>query len=385
MGKHVRVKEKLFKGIKDNPSLLGFGCMRLPTRFEDKPDIDEEEAQKMIDYAYQKGVNYFDTAYPYHGGLSETFIGKALKKYPRSSFYLANKMPGWLIESVEDAKRIFNEQLEKCQVDYFDYYLCHALNKKGFEIYKEPGIMDFLYQMKDEGKIKHLGFSFHDTPEVLDDIIHTFDWDFVMIQLNYLDWEFQDAKKQYDIIKNYGVPCLVMEPVRGGTLAQLSESSRALLKEARPDKSIASWAIRYVASLDNVLVILSGMSNQAQTDDNISTLTEFEPLTDEEKLVLNKALKVFLDKNTIPCTDCKYCLPCPEGVNIPGVFKIYNEYALSKFKGQFINRYEAMKESERASSCIACGMCLENCPQRIEIFDRMFEINALYQSLKRDA
>jgi predicted aldo/keto reductase-like oxidoreductase len=377
-------KDKKFKGIEDNPSLLGFGCMRFPKVQPDKPDIDEELALKMIDEAYQSGVNYFDTAYPYHAKLSEKFVGKALKRYPRQSFYLATKMPGWEIKNVDDAKRIFNEQLENLQTDYFDYYLCHALSKKGFEIYKEPGIMDFLYQMKKEGKIKHLGFSFHDTPEVLDEIIHTYEWDFVQLQLNYLDWDFQDAKKQYEIVKDYGVPVIVMEPVRGGTLASLSEDAAKILKEAKPNKSIASWAIRYAASKEQVMVVLSGMSNLEQTRDNIQSLTDFEPVDEKDQMIIDQALELFLKNRTIPCTNCKYCMPCPEGVNIPKIFKIYNQYAINKHKRAFIHAYENLDDAEKANNCIACGICMQHCPQGIEIPERMDEIQELYNQLKAE-
>jgi hypothetical protein len=377
-------KDKKFKGIEDNPSLLGFGCMRFPKVHPDKPDIDEELALKMIDEAYQSGVNYFDTAYPYHAKLSEKFVGKALKRYPRQSFYLATKMPGWEIKNVDDEKRIFNEQLENLQTDYFDYYLCHALSKKGFEIYKEPGIMDFLYQMKKEGKIKHLGFSFHDTPEVLDEIIHTYEWDFVQLQLNYLDWDFQDAKKQYEIVKDYGVPVIVMEPVRGGTLASLSEDAAKILKEAKPNKSIASWAIRYAASKEQVMVVLSGMSNLEQTRDNIQSLTDFEPVDEKDQMIIDQALELFLKNRTIPCTNCKYCMPCPEGVNIPKIFKIYNQYAINKHKRAFIHAYENLDDAEKANNCIACGICMQHCPQGIEIPERMDKIQELYNQLKAE-
>jgi predicted aldo/keto reductase-like oxidoreductase len=383
MSKIVVKKVNKFKGVDENPSLLGFGCMRFPKLDPDKPDIDEVLSEKMIDTAYKAGVNYFDTAYPYHQRLSEKFVGKVLKKYPRESFNLATKMPGWMVETVEDAERIFNEQLETLQVDYFDYYLCHALNKSGFEVYKKPGVMDFLYRMKAEGKIRHLGFSFHDTPDVLDEIINTYEWDFVQLQLNYLDWDFQDAKKQYEIVQNYGVPVIVMEPVRGGTLATLSGDARDILLTAKPDKSIASWAIRYAASKEHVMVVLSGMSNMEQTLDNIATLTDFEPIDDKDQIVIEQALDLFLKSNTIPCTNCKYCMPCPEGVDIPLMFRIYNQYAISKFERAFIFDYEKVEESKRAEFCVACGICLSKCPQAINIPELMEEIRNLYKELNQ--
>jgi len=378
----VEVKSTKFKGIEQNPSLLGFGCMRFPTLFKDKPDIDEELAQKMIDYAYDHGVTYYDTAYPYHQGLSELFVGKALKKFPRESFYLASKMPSWLIKSKDDAVRIFNEQLGKCQVEYFDYYLCHALGEEQFKPYLLPGVMDFLYQMKSEGKIRHLGFSFHDTVEVLDKIIHTFEWDFVQLQLNYLDWSFLNAKKMYEIVEDYGVPCIVMEPVRGGTLANLCDESQKILKAAKPDKSIASWAIRYAASKPNVLVVLSGMSNMEHTTDNVDTMTNFEIVDEKDQKVIDQALEVFLESQTIPCTACGYCMPCPHGIDIPQNFKTYNRFAISKYKGSFIHEYEQLLNGSSADFCVSCGECLELCPQHIEIPDRMSEISNLIVELK---
>lgn len=380
----VYKKETKFKGVLSNPSLLGFGCMRFPTLFKDKPDIDEVLAQKMVDYAYLHGVNYFDTAYPYHNGLSEIFIGKALKKYPRSSFYLASKMPSWLIKSVDDAKRIFEEQLGKCQVEYFDYYLCHALGSEQFKPYLLPGVMDYLYQLKKDGRIHHLGFSFHDTPDVLDKIIHTFDWDFVQLQCNYLDWTFQDAKKQYEIVEEYGIPCIIMEPVRGGMLATLNDEAVAIFKAANSKASVASWAIRYAASKTNVITVLSGMSNEEQTEDNIKTLSNFQPITSDDQLVIDRALDVFLKSRLIPCTECRYCMPCPQGVDIPLMFKVYNKYALSKNKREFIHLYEMVEESKRSFFCISCGECLSLCPQKIAIFDKMNEISDLYTQLKKE-
>ncbi|MFH0766840.1 MAG: aldo/keto reductase [Bacillota bacterium] len=383
MNKRVTVKQRAFKGINANPSLLGFGCMRLPTLYKDRPDIDEVLAQSMIDYAYEHGVTYYDTAYPYHQGLSEIFIGKALKKYPRNSFYLASKMPSWLIKSPEDAERIFNEQLKKCQVEYFDYYLCHALGKEQFKPYLIPGVMEFLYKMKNEGKIHHLGFSFHDTYDVLDEIIHTYKWDFVQLQLNYLDWSFQNAKKQYEIVEQYGVPCIIMEPVRGGTLAVLCEESQQIFKAKEPQKSIASWAIRYAASKSNAMTVLSGMSNLEQTQDNVKTLTDFVPITDDEQKIIDHALEVYLESQTIPCTSCGYCMPCPHGVDIPLNFSNFNEFAISKHKWEFIHKYEKELQDSNANYCINCGECIEKCPQQIEIPDRMNEIKELLVQLKK--
>jgi len=384
MTSKVFAKETPFQGIEQNPSLLGFGCMRFPTLSPDKPDIDEVLAEKMIDEAMAGGVTYFDTAYIYHRGMSETFIGKVLKKYPRDAFFLATKMPGWLVKSLEDVQRIFAEQLRKCQVDYFDYYLCHALGTENYQAYKIPGVMDFLWEMKAQGKIRHLGFSFHDAPEVLDEIIVDQPWDFVQIQMNYLDWKFQNAQKQYQTIEKAGIPCIVMEPVRGGLLATLCEESRDIFLHADPHASIASWAIRYAASKPNVIVVLSGMSTEAQVLDNLRTMTDFHPLSPAEQRVIERALQAFLAKTAIPCTACRYCMPCPHGVDIPQMFRVVNSYYLSKWKRSFVEEMEETEAGKRSDHCVACGECLSHCPQKIAIPDRMKEITALYRQIKTE-
>lgn len=352
-------------------SVLGLGCMRLPKISADKEDIDYEKAQEMVDYALAHGINYFDTAHMYHDGLSEEFVGKALKKHDRASFFLATKMPVWMAETPADVERIFNLQLEKLQTDYFDFYLVHALNTEIFKKCIDFGVYEFLCKKKAEGVIRHLGFSFHDKPEVLETICNTYEWDFAQIQLNYLDWEMQDAKQQYEILERHGLPCIVMEPVRGGTLASPCEAANELFKTARPDKSIASWAIRYAASLPNVMTVLSGMSNMEQLMDNIDTLTNFEPLTAGEYAVIDKAVEAYRTKDTVPCTGCRYCMDCPFGVDIPKMFKLYNDYAVDKNKDAYEKAYLAAPESERVDSCVACGKCALHCPQSIKIPERL--------------
>lgn len=362
-------------------SLLGMGCMRLPKVDPEKEDIDYEKAQEIIDYAYANGVNYFDTAYGYHGGQSELFVGRALKKYPRESFFLASKMPIWCVKEKGDVERIFNEQLQRCQTDYFDFYLFHSQNAANFQKCQEFGVYEFLSQMKAEGKIRRLGFSFHDTPEVLRHICDTYPWDFAQIQLNYLDWEMQDAKTQYQILNDREIPVIVMEPVRGGALASPCEAADILFREERPDKSVASWAIRFAASLPGVLTVLSGMSNMEQVRDNVDTMTRFEPLTDREREVIDEALEAYRKKDTIPCTGCRYCMDCPFGVDIPKMFSLYNHYVLDRDGEDYLEAYEAQPESERADQCQACGACMEKCPQHIRIPDQMVTIRETVEKI----
>ena len=365
-----------YKNTGDQISVLGLGCMRLP-KVEGSEKIDRAEAQKIVDLAYERGVNYFDTAYRYHEGDSELFIGEALKKYPRESFHLATKMPMWMVKSPEDVKRIFEDQLSRCQVEYFDFYLCHAMNATYFETMKKHGVYEYLLEEKKAGRIRHLGFSFHDSPEVLRQIVEYGEWDFAQIKLNYLDWELQDAKSQYEILTEHGIPVVVMEPVRGGALASLCEESDRILKEARPDHSIASWAVRYVASLPNVMTVLSGMSTVQQVEDNTATMIDFEPLTDKDREVIAAALEAYRKNKTIPCTGCRYCMDCPFGVDIPGVFKAYNTFAIGGGKDRMRNEIAAFGEGHGPDQCKSCGKCMKLCPQKIQIPDRMKEIAEL--------
>lgn len=371
-------------------SLLGYGCMRLPRLYAEKQDIDGEAAQKLIDYAYAHGVNYFDTAYPYHEGMSETFVGRALQKYPRESFFLADKMPGWLIKTPEDGPRIFEEQLKKCRVDYFDFYLCHSIEKaESFrKTYEETGILEYLQKQKENGRIRHLGFSFHGLPDQLELLADRHPWDFVQLQLNYYDWDFQDAKRQYRILEERGIPCIVMEPVRGGSLNTLCPESLRILKAAEPECSVASWAIRFAASLPNVLTVLSGMSAMEQVEDNVKTMTDFRPLRREDYATLRRAVQEYGKAGTIPCTGCRYCMDCPAGVDIPKVFRVYNECASEKHlpvslgsasaeaenAAAFSAAYRAIPPENRADHCVNCKKCMQHCPQKIQIPDRMADI-----------
>jgi predicted aldo/keto reductase-like oxidoreductase len=378
-----------YRNTDENISLLGFGCMRLPVK--DGKEIDHPVAFEMIDHAIKNGVNYFDTAYPYHEGKSEPFVGEALAKYPRESFKLASKMPMWLLKTEEDVDRLFQEQLERCRVDYFDFYLMHGLNKDRMDTIEKFGVYEKLRKKQSQGFIRHLGFSFHDTPEVLENIVEKYDWDFAQIQLNYVDWELQMAKRQYEILRGKNIPVIVMEPVRGGALATLCEEALEIFKEADPDASPASWAIRYVASLPGVLAILSGMSDMSQLVDNLRTLNDFKPLRSPEYDIIAKVLSAYRRAFTIPCTNCRYCMDCPTGVDIPRTLAIYNSYLARKsvsmpYTGRLFGlEYSVLGEEHQAHHCVKCNKCAPLCPQGIEIPEWIGKVASLEKELQATA
>ncbi len=352
-------------------SILGMGNMRLPTVGDDRgAPIDEEKAQEIIDYVYSHGVNYYDTAYMYHGGKSECFIGKALRKYPRDSYYLADKMPGWDVKQPEDVPAIFEEQLRRCGVDYFDFYLLHNMSDGSFPIYIDPkmGVVDYLLEQKRAGRIHHLGFSSHATPEMLEDFLNRYPdtFEFVQIQLNYLDWTLQDARRQYEIITAHGLKVWVMEPCRGGRLASLCPEADAMLKEAEPEQSIASWAFRFVRTLPEVQVVLSGMSTLEQAADNVATFSNLEPLSQEELDTLWSAFDLFHRTVNVPCTKCHYCDGCPVGLDIPDLLALYNDISVYD-SGSAHRKVRELTEDKLPSRCVACGRCARLCPQRIDI------------------
>lgn len=369
---------RVYEKTGEKVSLLGFGGMRFPT-LDDK--IDEAKAEELLDMAYAHGVNYFDTAYRYHDGESQSFMGRALKKYDRSTYYLTNKLPIWLCDTPEDMERIFQDQLDKCQVEYFDFYLLHALCGSYYEKCEKFGAYEFLRKKKEEGRIRHLGFSFHDTPELLDRICSEHQWDFAQIQLNYLDWEMERAGEQYEVLCRHGLQCVIMEPVRGGSLSCLADEAEQLLKDFRPDMSVSSWAIRYAASLPNVLTVLSGMTLKEHVEDNLRTMEDFTPLAGEERAVLDKALAIHKQICMLPCTGCRYCIDCPAGVSIPDIFHTYNKYMLSRNKGSFLKNMEKLQKSG-PEHCLTCGACVEKCPQKIQIPQELAKIQALYEELK---
>lgn len=344
------------------PSLLGFGCMRFPTI---NGKIDEVTAEKMLDTAIQAGVNYIDTAYPYHDGESEPFVGRVLKKYPRDSFYLATKLPMWKVETQEDVRKIFEEQLQRLDVEYVDFYLLHAMNKERFELMKKYHVLEECEKLRREGKIKNLGFSFHDTYEVFSEIIHYYPWDFCQIQFNYMDTEIQAGMDGYLLAKEMNIPMVIMEPVKGGNLANLPADIDAYFKEFNPEASTSSWALRFVASKDNVKTVLSGMSTMEQVEDNLKTFKDFQPLSVKEEVIIAKVKNAIKERTNNGCTGCRYCMPCPAGVQIPETFALWNELARYNNYDRVHRNY--MNFEHQADVCVKCGKCETVCPQHLDI------------------
>ncbi|MCL2401703.1 MAG: aldo/keto reductase [Oscillospiraceae bacterium] len=363
-------------------SPLGFGLMRLPKVDGNPAEIDYAASAELVDYAMAHGVNYYDMAYTYAG--SEAFAGNVLSKYPRESYKLATKCPPWMVKNAVDFERIFDEQRTRTQTDYFDFYLMHNFaqeakradgNEAYFANFEQIGFYDMLQKKKAEGKIRHFGFSFHGTIDLLKKLIDKYDFDFAQIQLNYIDWTATDAKTQYEMLTERGIPVMVMEPLRGGALANLGEESAKMLKSERPDDSLASWGLRYAASFPNVATVLSGMNAMDQLVDNIRAMENFEPVTTRETALLYEAAAVYSRSGAVACTGCGYCLPCPHGVNIPRIFSIYNHARLVGYRIPFDNGYATLAESERAASCIECGICVEKCPQHLAVHEYMREID----------
>lgn len=363
-------------------SRLGYGGMRFPKNGD---EVDVEEAVKLLRKAYDMGVNYFDTAVVYHKGESEKIFGKAFEIYDRSSYYLADKMSIWVCKDEQEMKDLFERQLKTLKTDYIDFYLVHSLNRNHYQKVKEFHCVEFLQEMKRQGKIKHLGFSFHDTYPVFTQILNDYDWDFVQIQLNYLDWQNQGAEQLYRELEKRNLPCMVMEPVRGGYLATLDEQRAKPFLEMEPNRSIASWAIRWVESLPQVTVVLSGMSDMAQLQDNVAMMTNFEPMNEKELEAVAKVVEEIRKVNDIPCTGCRYCMDCPMGVDIPEIFAIYSRLKIFGKDKSFVEDYkEVMENGNGAEHCVGCQQCMNHCPQSIEIPDKLAMIHRLYLDKKAE-
>lgn len=364
---------------------LGFGLMRLPLINEnDGTSIDIERVKGMADKFMEEGFTYFDTAAPYHGMQSEVAFREAVvKRYPRESYTITDKLSMWMINEEMTLEKFFEGQLERLGVEYMDIYLLHAMNAERFEKAKEMKVFEFLQEKVAEGKIKHIGFSFHDKAEVLDKILSERpEMEYVQLQMNYLDWEDENvqSRKCYEVALKYDKKILVMEPIKGGSLAVVSPVVEKMFKDYNPEASVASWAVRFVASLENVVMVLSGMSDEEQIADNLSYMKEFEPLNEEEMDIVKKAAEIIRNDIAIPCTACRYCVDdCPMQIAIPDYFKIYNK--LKQLQGTKLNdrrnEYNRLAENHgKASACVECGMCEGHCPQNISIREALKEVAA---------
>ncbi|MGI6071748.1 MAG: aldo/keto reductase [Lachnospiraceae bacterium] len=368
---------KEFQGMK--LSALGMGCMRLPIIDGANEKIDEELTARMVKYAFDHGINYFDTAWGYHEGNSETVMGSILKDYDRDRFYLASKFPGFERRLINKVEQVFEKQLEKCDVEYFDFYLFHNVCELSIDGYLDPanGIFDYLMKQKEAGHIRHLGFSTHGTLPTIKRFLEAYgkDMEFGQIELNYFDWEFQDAKGKVELLNEWNIPIWVMEPVRGGQLAVLSREAEEKLKAARPDEKTPAWAFRFLQGIPNIVMTLSGMSDLQQMVDNVATYEEEKPLNKEEREMILSIADEMIKAIAVPCTGCRYCVSyCPMGLDIPELLRLYNE-SKAKGTGDFIvpMAMAMIDKEKRPAACIACGSCANVCPQKLKIPDIMME------------
>lgn len=363
-------------------SALGMGAMRLPVIDGDDTRVDQELVNKMVACAMEGGVNYYDTAWGYHGGQSELAMGRALAAYPRESFYLADKFPGYDLSNMDKVEEIFEKQLEKCGVEYFDFYLVHNVCELNIDEYLNPAhrIYDYLTAQKKNGRIRHLGFSAHGSRAVIERFLSVYGdaMEFCQLQINYLDWNFQDAKGKVELLRERGLPVWVMEPVRGGSLASLKPEYEERLRALRPDEAIPAWAFRFLQSIPEVTVTLSGMSNLEQMQQNIATFGEEKPLSVQEMDALLGIADEMVKKIALPCTACRYCTThCPQGLDIPHLLALYNEHAYSN--GGFIApmAVSAIEEDKRPNACIGCRSCEAVCPQQIKISEAMADFSRM--------
>ena len=363
-------------------SALGFGAMRLPVIDGDDARIDEAAAIKMVDTAMAGGINYYDTAWGYHAGNSELVLGKALHKYPRDTFYVATKFPGYDPSNWGKVEEIFNKQLEKLQVEYFDFYLFHNVCEMNIDAYLDDekyGIFSYLMEQKKNGRIRHLGFSCHGSMEVLKRFLDKYgkDMEFCQLQLNYLDWTFQNDKGKVELLDQWNIPVWVMEPLRGGKLASLKPEYEAELKKLRPEEPVPAWAFRFLQSIPSVTMVLSGMSNQDQLEKNLVTFAEDKKLSDDEMKALLRIADHMLSGGTVPCTSCHYCVShCPQGLDIPHLISLYNEHAYTG--GGFIApmALSALPADKQPQACLQCRSCEQVCPQQIKISEVLADFSS---------
>jgi len=378
------VKRNVIKSLGVEISELAFGAMRLPTLENGK--INWEISEQMLDLAYQNGVNYFDTAYFYHGGESQEFLGETLKKYPRESYHFATKLPTWFVNSQERMEELFIEQLANCRMDYFDFYMMHGLGEDRYNIMVDHKIHEYLTEQKRLGKIKFLGFSYHGNYETFEKLLNNYPWDFAMIQINYVDDKLMDMGKFYDLMVEKNIPTMVMEPVRGGYLAKPPETVSKLMDDYTGEKySPAAWALRWCRDKDNVATTLSGMSSMAQVEENIKIFSESpKKLNAPEHTLLTRARDIMLNIKTIPCTYCGYCMECPYGVDIPRVFETYNQFKL--FPNEFragVGYGKLVRDGKGFETCINCGICSPQCPQKIDIPTALAQVHEELEPLRQ--
>lgn len=396
----------------DRVSLLGYGCMRWPmVKDENGRDIiDQEKVDELIDVAMKNGVNYYDTSPAYLQGQSERATGKALARYPRKSFYIATKLSNFGDASHEASLKMYRDSFEEMQTDYFDYYLMHAIGRGGYEAFKQRyednGMMDFLLKERESGRIRQLGFSFHGRKSEFDELLALHDkyhWDFVQIEMNYMDWKHADGVRNvnadylYEQLDKREIPITIMEPLLGGRLSSLPENIAAKLKERDPDASLASWAFRFVGSYPRILTVLSGMTYMEHLQDNLKTFMDFKPMDEEELAFMEEMATLMAEYPTVNCTHCNYCMPCPYGIDIPGIFAHYNKCVnegtvaqseeqknFRKLRKAYLTSYnKAIPTLRQADHCIGCGQCMEHCPQSIKIPDQLHRIDAYIETLKR--